>query len=283
MNKYIGPLSLLTIGILFGLSGVIAKYLSSWLNPYQVIALRFAGAFIMAYSVVLFTGQKIKFKKLNKQTLLLFAVSFPISVIFFTLSVFYTKVSLAVFSFYIANLVSSFICGSVFFKETIERKKQITLLCIMAALICFTNPFQGFTLNIGFIFGLISGVLQTIASIFQKILGESTDRLGLVMIQTLAGCVMAVIVLIFTHTLTIPWMPLTAWGVIALFGAMFLAISYLFLIGFQKTNLNVGSILVSSELLFGPLFALLLLNEMPSGLELLGGIFTIVAVVIANI
>lgn len=283
MKNYSGPLSLLVIGVLYGLSGVFAKYLGQWLNPYQVVGLRFFIAFILATSLFLLQRKQLQYKKIDKQKLFWFSLTFPVSAIFFTLSVFYTKVSLAVFSFYIANLVSSFIAGALFLKEKVDTKKQIALAFILIALICFTDPFHTFRLDLGFVFGLIAGVIQTAASIFQKIIGKATDRLGLVIIQTFTGVLVAAAAMILTHSLMLPTLPVTAIGVSLIFGCMFLLISYLYLVGFQKTNLNVGSILVSSELLFGPLFAVLFLSEMPTGLELLGGLFTIIAVIFANI
>jgi drug/metabolite transporter (DMT)-like permease len=283
MTKNSGALSLLIVGILYGLSGPLAKYLSEWLNPYQVVGLRFTIAFLLALAIFIITKKKLNLKALDKKTVILFALSFPISAIFFTLSVFFTKVSLAVFSFYISNLISSFILGKLIFKEKIDLHKSIALIFVGIALICFTNPLEGFTLSLGLLFGIISGILQTIASIFQKKIGESTDRFGLVMIQTGAGVLTALIAMTATNTLLLPALPLTAIFISILFGVMFLAISYLMLIGFQKTNLNVGSLLVSTELFFGPLFAFLMFQETLTSLELFGGALTIVAIIIVNL
>lgn len=283
MKKWVGVLSLLSVGILFGLSGSIAKYLAIWLNPYHIVALRFTIALGLALLVLLVVRQSINLKKISKRVLLLYALSFPLSVIFFTLSVFYTKVSLAVFSFYLANLFTSFILGSVLFKERIDGAKIISLSLILVSLFCFTNPLNGFVISNGFIFGLISGVIQTIASVFQKRIGESINRLGLVIIQTFTGVVLSVFMMIISNTFIIPFIPLP--GLVAgfIFGLMFLLIAYFSLVGFQKTNLNVGSLLVSTELFFGPLFAFFMFREMLTFSEIVGGIFIILAVLIVNI
>ncbi len=53
--------------------------------------------------------------------------------------------------------------------------------------------------------------------------------------------------------------------------------------GFQNFNLNLGSIVVSSELIFGPLFAVLILGEGLTTWEIVGGILVIAAIVISNI
>jgi drug/metabolite transporter (DMT)-like permease len=281
-KKYIGPASLLLIGALFGLSGVIAKYLSTWLDPYQVVEYRFFIAFIIAVFVLLITRQKLSFNKIDRKTLSAFAITFPISVIFFTLAIFNTTVSLAVFSFYIATLVSSFAVGKIYFKEEINTNKKIALFFILIAVILFTEPFNGFSLQSGFLFGLISGVFQTIASAFQKIVGQSTNRISLLIIQTLAGTGISALAIYMTGGLFFPVIPQSGFLVALFFGAIFLAISYLFLVGFKYTNLNVGSILVSTELFFGPFFAYLFLSEKLTGLELLGGLSIAIAVIFSN-
>lgn len=281
-KKYIGLASLILVGILFGLSGVIAKYLSTWLNPYQVVEYRFLIAFICALLISLLTKQKITFNKIDLKTLILFSITFPISVIFFTLAIFHTTVSLAVFSFYIATLVSSFFVGWKYFGEKITKNKKIALVFILLAVLAFTNPFESLNLQLGFLFGIISGIFQTIASAFQKIVGKSTNRISLLLIQTLAGLVIALLSLSLAGQSLLISLPQTPLVITIFFGIIFLAISYLFLVGFKYTNLNVGSILVSSELFFGPFFAFLLLSEGLTDLELLGGIFTAFAVLFSN-
>lgn len=281
-KKLIGSASLLLIGILFGLSGVIGKYLSTWLNPYQVVEYRFIGAFTFAVAILLLTRQSLSLKKIELKTLVLFAVTFPVSVIFFYLSIFKTTVSLAVFSFYIATLVSSFVVGKIYFGEKITKNKKIALLFILLAVIAFTNPFNNFSIQLGFVYGVISGIFQTIASAFQKIVGKSTNRIGLLIVQALAGIGVSALTIIMMGGSLLPALPQTALFVTILFGAIFLVISYLFLVGFKHINLNVGSILVSTELFFGPLFAYLLLSEKLTGLELLGGIFISIAVLFSS-
>lgn len=194
--KISGYISLLLVGVFFGISGPLAKYLSPWANAYQTVALRFGIALLFAILTSLFM-KKEKQTKSNVKFLdtSLFALSFPLSTITFTLSVFNTKISLAIFSFYIANLVSSFILGKIFFKENIDRQKITSLVLILISLGLFTNITTNFKIDLGFIYGLISGVLQTITSIFQKRL-VGINRLSLVKIQTFTGLVFAIILCI---------------------------------------------------------------------------------------
>lgn len=277
-----GIVSLLSIGVLFGLSGVIAKYLSSYLSAYQVVAFRFLIAFLAILFISLLTKNKTSFNDIDKKSLLYFSVAFPLSVIFFTLAIFNTTVSLAVFSFYISTLVTSFIVGKLFLGESISTNKRISLFFILAAVVTLTEVYKGITINTGFMYGLISGLLQTIASYYQKTLGKNTNRTNLLIIQTFTGFTLAAAILIYLGTPVLIALPAVTLGITVLFGLIFLLISYLFLVGFKYTNLNVGSILVSSELLFGPLFAWLLLSEVITLPVILGGILTGTAVFCAN-
>ena len=282
-QKFIGPASLITIGLLFGLSGVMAKYLSEWLTAYQVVEYRFAIALIALLFISLIFKLKISLKGTSKRILALYAVTFPLSVILFTLSVFNGSVALAVFTFYTATLVSSFIIGRIWFKEKIHVYKQLALIAILISIIAFTDPFNNFGVNLGLIFGLFSGVIQGIASSFQKLLSNNANKTSLLLYQCLAGVTLSVIALLFAGEPTYTELGLMQWIVVILFGLAMLAITYLFLIGFKYTNLNTGSVLVSSELFFGPFFAYFLLSEGLSSGILIGGLFTIIAVIFSTL
>ncbi len=234
----------------------------------------------MIISLVL--KNKISLKNTNRMSLLYFSLSFPLSVIFFTLAIFNTTVSLAVFSFYISTLVTSFIVGKIVLHENITKNKRLALVFILLAVIVLTEVYKGFTINIGFIYGIISGILQTVASYYQKILGKNTNRTNLLILQTLTGFTLAAGILIYLNTPIFVMLPSLPLIITIFFGLVFLLISYLFLVGFKYTNLNVGSILVSSELLFGPLFAWIFLSEVITTSIIVGGTLTGIAVVLSN-
>lgn len=282
-TSLIGPASLLTIGILFGLSGVMAKYLSGSLNAYQVVKYRFAIALLGALLILFLLGQRLSFSKVDKKVLGLFAITFPISVVLFTLSIFNGTVALAVFSFYTATLISSFTLGRLFFGEKIDLPKKLAFLAMLVAIVAFTDPFHNFSVSLGLIFGLLSGIIQGVASSFQKILGSSTNKTSLLIVQCLAGLSLGVIILLATGEPLVVSLSGFEWLVTLAFGLALLAITYLFLVGFKHTNLNTGSILVSSELFFGPLFAYLLLSEAIPASTSIGGIFTILAALLAHL
>jgi drug/metabolite transporter (DMT)-like permease len=282
-KSLLGEGCLLIIGLLFGLSGVIAKYLSRYINPYQVVELRFVVAFLAVGLSVAVRRQPMGLTGVSKKSLVLFAITFPISVILFTESIFHTSVALAVFSFYSATLVIQFVIGKVIFKEAVGVYKRLALVTVLIALVVLSNPFGHFGFGWGLAFGVLSGVVQGVASSFQKKLSGSTSRMGLLFIQTFAGALGALLLVLSRGARVLPTLPVHAWLVVVVFGLILLGISYLFLVGYKYTNLNVGGILVSSELIFGPVLALVLLSERISSAVLLGGVLVILAAVLANL
>jgi len=282
-KSFIGVLSLLTVGLLFGLSGVIAKYLSRTINPYQVVEYRFDIAFIGSLLLLALLRRKPNFKQFNRKALILFAITLPISVILFTLSIFHASVALAVFSFYSATLITQFVLGRLFFGEKLSTLKGLAFISMLITILAFTNPFSHFSISLGLVFGLLSGVVQGVASSFQKKLSGSSDKNSLLVIQTFAGAIIAAVILLVTDKPLFVNLTGFEWLTAVVFGLSMLAITYLFLVGYKYVNLNTGSILVSSELFFGPFFAYILLSENISINIFIGGLFTIVAAVLANL
>ena len=274
-NRHKGNLSLLAVGALFGISAVLAKYFAAYIDPYQVVMYRFAIALLcLALLTALFRYQ-LSLPRAEYARVGYFTVAFAVSVLFFTLAIFNTSVSLAVFSFYAATLISSYWIGYYLFSEGLNRYKQIALGLTFLALILFTKPFSDFSLELGFVFGLLAGVLQAVTSMYQKQLSQTCSRVSLLFAQTIGGTVLAAAAVVYfggSLLVSLPTLPLVF---LIFFGVAFLLISYLFLVGFKYANLNTGSVLISTELLFAPAFAFLLLAEVPSREVFFGGVVMI--------
>jgi drug/metabolite transporter (DMT)-like permease len=62
-----------------------------------------------------------------------------------------------------------------------------------------------------------------------------------------------------------------------------MSVSFLTLIGFQNFDLNLGTIIISSELIFAPIFAALAFHEYPSANEIFGGLFIALSIILSNL
>ncbi len=134
----------------------------------------------------------------------------------------------------------------------------------------------------GFVYVLIAGVIQSLSSAYKKKIDSNVPQLSLSLLQTFVGIIVALIAMVASGYSMPTAISSLDVGVILLFGVMFLGITYLSIIGYQNFNLNLGSLVVSSELLFGPLTAWLIFAEKLTLMEFVGALFIAFALVISN-
>ncbi len=278
-TKIKAQLALLGGGIFFGVSSPLARAMGRWLHPFSVVFIRFL--FALPFAVGFFLrGEKmvnVPFKKLAG-----FALLFPISVCLYTFSLFHTKVSIAIFSFYIANLVTSIIIGALFNQEKLSGKKIFGFTLAIAAVVIIANPFQGFVISAGMVLGYLSGIFQSVASLYQKRLSRSVDEKTLTLTQIIGGLFVALVSILFIKDISI--FSITTHGLLLglLFGFLFFLINYLMIYGFKYADVGIGTILLSSELIFGPIAAYIIFGETLTRFEILGGILIACAVVLVQ-
>jgi drug/metabolite transporter (DMT)-like permease len=128
-------------------------------------------------------------------------------------------------------------------------------------------------------------VLDGSANGFRKDLAGKISKLVLALLTTSGGILVSGSMIAYFHQSAnyVTTMSTTAWVVGAFFGCLALILSYLLLVGFQNFDLSLGSIVLSLELLFALIFGILAFQEYPTGKELLGGLFILVANIVPNI
>lgn len=283
MNKTKGFFSLLSAGFLFGIFGVLVRILNSELSNYQQILFRSVVGFILASLIIILFKRKISFKNISLINLLLFAVSLPLTIIFYTLSILKTKIILAVASLYLGSILFSLISGIVFFKEKLTVKKGLAIISLIIALYFFTIPFSFNNINIGLVFGILSGFTDALSNSFKKHLGGKVDRFLLIAIQMMGTIIVSLALMFYTKTLTIPQISPFILSIGLLFGFFLLLNNYLMLVGFHNFDLNLGTIVMSSELLFASVFGYLIYKEIPTVNEAIGGGLIAFSVIIAHL
>jgi drug/metabolite transporter (DMT)-like permease len=271
--------ALLTVGLLFGLSSPMGRFMAQWTTPVGFVFIR--SLFTLPFAIILFL-KGARPKNLPYKTLAVFSTIYPISMCLYYVAVFNTKVSLAIFSFYVANVVSSILAGYFLNHEKVSDTKLIGFVLAFAAIICFTNPLQGFTIDSGMLFGYASGVIQTIASFYQKRLTKNVDERSLTLAQVIGSVVVTALLLVVmrdSSLINITWLAVLC-GVIL--GLMNFGINYFMIYGFKYAEIGIGTVLMSSELIFGPVAAYLIFGETLTTLELIGGALIALSVVFVS-
>lgn len=283
MNKTKGFFSLLIAGLIFGSFGILVRILNIELSSFQQIFFRNFVSFLLAVFIILIFKRKISFKNTSKLNIVLFGISLPLTIIFYTLAIIKTKIIIAIASLYIGSIIFSLLLGIVFFKEKITLQKIISIIFAVIGLIFFASPFSLTSLNIGLVYGVLSGFMDVTSNSFKKYLSGKIDRFVLIAIQMFGGIIISLILIIYSNTLFIPQMSSQTIYIGIFFGLLLLTINYLLLVGFSNFDLNLGTIVMSSELVFASIFAYLLYKEIPTKNELIAVFFIILSIVSSNI
>ncbi len=288
MNKLINDKSkgfwaLLGAGAIFGSFGIWIKLLSSELSNFQQIAYRNFIALFIAVLIVWYFKIGISLGRVDKKHLIRFGISFPLSVIFFTYSFVVTKIVLGIFSFYVGSILFSLILGIYLFKEKIDTKKVISLIMVLVGLLFFILPVGIDKIDRGIVFGLVAGFFDAVANSYRKYLSGKMHRILLTAIPLFGGLLISVILMLINKQPLIS--PISTNGMIVglVFGVLLFVVNYLTFVGFSNFDLNLGTIVISSELFFASLFGYLVFNEIPLKNEVIGGVIIILAIVVSNI
>lgn len=287
MNKFVGFSSLFLSSMLFGSFGIWIRFLNSEMSIYQQVVLRNAFCFIFIFVAILFSRQlfNANLKNVNKIHLVIYSLVIPVSVVFYNISILSTKIVLTTFGFYIGTILAGWVSGTLIYKEKLTLAKWVSLLFVLIGLCCFAYPFNSNSINLGFVIGIASGILDGIANAFRKNLGGKLSKFFLVMITSFGGVLVSgVLVWYFAQNFNyLTVMSVNAWFVGALFGAILVLVNYLLLVGFQNFDLSLGSIVLSMELMFALVFGMVIFKEYPTTREVVGGGFIILANIAPNI
>lgn len=281
MHDKKGFLALLLNALVLGTYGIWVRLLQHAFTASQQVVARSIVSFIGAIILVFLLKSTWHFKKKYNSSLVLYLFSFALSTLLFTIAVFKTSIALSVFSLYIGSISTAFVMGVFVFQEKIDTRKLISILFVILALLSFILPYGLHFANIGFIIGIVSGVFDGIGNGFKKYFGGKIERPVLIVFQLFATLIIALVASLFVHE-TFLWTSFTFSGltIMIIYGTLFLLVSYLSMYGFQNFNLNLGTIVISTELFWAPFFAFLFFKETLTFYQIIGGIFLAAAILI---
>lgn len=284
-KKTIGFSSLLLSGLTFGSFGLWIRLLNKEMTVYQQIVFRNGFALLFSFLIIVIAKRVFpKLNGINKKNLLGYTLTVPIAVILYNLSILKTTIALTTFSFYAGTILTSMIFGIVIFKEKMTQIKLLSFVFVLIGIFLFAYPISLTSMHVGLILGLLSGAFDGISNVFRKDLSGKVDKYFLVFLTTLGGVIVSGIMIFYSHHELnfIQNISLASWIIGPIFGFILIAVNYLLLVGFQNFDLSIGTIILSSELLFALIFGLLFFHELPAVKEIIGGLFIALAVITPN-
>lgn len=275
-----GAQALFAAAFTYAFTAVLVREVSSiWGDKAQVAArwiLVFM--FLMLYTYFRKTKAKIPREKLIYTIPL--GITFAITVLFFTFSVQKTTIANALFTFYAAGMAASFLLGTFLLKEKVSAVKLWALGFALAGLSVYAGDLV--LGSLGIFFGIIAGLAEGVSNVLRKRLA-GVDRNAILRLQHGVGTVFTLAVLLISRDEIIRVVTLRGVIMTLIFAAILILAGNLLLYGYQHFDVNIGSVIMSTELVFGALLGLMLFREAPAPHELLGGALIFIGSILGSL
>ncbi|HAU98849.1 MAG: hypothetical protein UX04_C0007G0024 [Microgenomates group bacterium GW2011_GWF2_45_18] len=279
MNQRNGTIALLISGAIFGSFGIWIRLLHPSFGPY-LIAL-FPNVILMIVCGIVAFYRKEKNELKDNRYVYLFVILFGIEMTAFSLAVLHTTIATALSSFYIGALVSSFSIGKIFFQEQMNFFKYGALVILFIALLFLLFPFSIDRFNLGFMFAFLAGILEASTNALRK---SFSGKLGMSLVgfaMGLGGVIVSSFLIICMRDFQFQPSIFSPFYILA-YGLSYIGVVYLVTYGFRYIDLNIGTILLSSELFFAVLFSFLILHENPPIQEWISGFLVVISIIFSN-
>ena len=284
VKRYIAESGLLLIGILWGMGFVTVKIgLNAGMNTFYLMWLRFLGSFVLLS--ILF---RKKIKKVSKDDLkagLILGIIQYFGYVFQTYGAAHTTVGKNAFFTAINVIIVPYIFWILNKKRPDIFSFSASIICLIGVGIMSLDGNLSFThLNKGDVMTIISAFFFALQVAYTGYFGRKVHPMNLVLLQMLIGGLLFAGTQFATSGLR-EVIPLHGETLMAIIYAVVFstAIPMLLQIYCQRlTTATRASILMSTESMFAPIFAFLVLGEMMTLRVALGAVFILFSVVVSE-
>ncbi|HET9721600.1 MAG TPA: DMT family transporter [Candidatus Saccharimonadales bacterium] len=274
-----GPTALVGAAFMYAMFGVFIRIMAHmWGNVAQA-AVRFALAALIVIVFLYFRRQKIIFPKNKLKNVIALGLTFPFLVLLLTFSYRRTTIANTTFLLYAGSIISAFLIGTFVLKERINTTKIIAILLALAGISLYSDSLL--SVNSGIFLGLAAGLIDGVSNSLRKSLG-GINRMAVLRIQYgVAGILLIILTLISNENIFIKF---DFWSLVVtiIYAFLLIGLANLLLYGFHHTDVNIGTVVLSSELIFATIIGYLVYREVPSPHELIGGIFIFLASILSS-
>jgi len=265
-----------TAVLLFGLAGLFGKWLA--LSPIIIVLGRVFFASLALALLLFFTRQGFSIKSRQIYLILLF-LGFILSVhwVSFFQSIQVSSVAIGLLSYSTFPVFTTFL-EPLFFKERLVKANVLfSLLCLFGVFLIIPSFQLNNSTFRGVLWGLFAGFTFAILTIFNRKLTQKLSPLSIAFYQDLFA---TIFLLPFLFVLR-PSLSSRDILLLIILGTVCTAGSHtLFIKGMRYIKAQTASIISALEPVYGILFALLFLDEMPSLRTITGGCVILVSQVL---
>ena len=254
--------------MLFGLSGLFGKLLT--LSPTIIVLGRVFFSSIFLYLIIFYLKKDLKLKeKKHYLYLIMMGVILALHWTTFFKSIQMSTVAVGLLTFSTFPVFVTFL-EPFFFKEEIKLSDiLIAMVTLLGAMLVIPTFDLGNNLTQGVIWGIVSGLTYAILSMLNRKFVKEYSSLVIAFYEQF----IATLVLIPLYFMQRPVLNLKDILLVVLLGVVFTGISHLLFINSLKNlKTQTAGIISCLEPVYGIIFAIFLLREIPNFREVLGGI-----------
>lgn len=275
-----GAEALLAASFFYAFTAILIREVAPmWGDKAQVTA-RWSLAFFILLAFALYKKTNLKIHKNQLLPLSLLSTLFVLVVMFFTVGVQRTTVANSLFIFFAVSMLTAFIAGTFMLKESITRAKIIALIFSFCGLMFFAD--QIFAGSSGIVLCAIAGVFGGLTTLLYKLLKKVDNNLILIF-QYGTGSILAVAATLLSGDEIIRQASLKVTLLTVVFAFVLIVATSLIVYGYRYFDVNVGSAITSSEIVFGVILAYILYKEVPNNQEIVGGSLILIGSIIGSL
>lgn len=251
--------------LLFGISGLFGKLLS--MNPMIIVFGRVLFSSIFLFIIILILKKSLRLKSQHYFHLIIMGIVLAIHWSTFFKSIQMSTVAIGLLTFSTFPIFITFI-EPYFFKEKIKSSDIISAIITFTGILLVIPKFEIGSM-IGVLWGILSGFTYAILSILNKKYVMEYSSITIAFYEQ----IIATIILFPFFFIQKPIFSNRDIVLLLILGVIFTGISHLlFINGLKNIKAHTAGIISSLEPVYGIFFAALLLKEIPSIREILGGI-----------
>jgi drug/metabolite transporter (DMT)-like permease len=275
-----GATALLGAAFIYACFGLLIREMSTMFGDNAQTAFRFVVAFALLGLFALFFKRPAKISRRTFIKIASLGVAFCGVVLLFTMSVNLTTLGNSVFLLYAGSIIASLLIGTLALKEKLTIVKIVAIVLSLIGLAMYSSALL--SLSLGIIAAVASGILDGVSNSIRKTLG-GVDRNTVLLYQYAIGSACALLVLAIAPQDAIQ--TVSAWPVLVgvVFAVLIILLGNLLLYGFQHFDVNIGTVILATELFFASLIGWLFFREVPATNEVIGGVIIFIASILSAV
>lgn len=275
-----GAGALFASAFIYSTFGILIRQMAQMFGDASQTAIRFGVAFVFVLLINFLRKQPISLPRDILIKACLLGITFGCVVLLFTISINNTKIANTVFLLYAGSLITSLLIGTILLKENLTTTKIVAICIALLGIYMYSDAIV--VLSIGVITGIASGIFDGISNAIRKTL-KGFSRNTILTYQFAFSSLFAATILAFSGEVILKEVVPLSIVAVVIFALLQIGLGNFLLYGFQHFDVNVGTVILATELLFATILGFLFFREVPTFREMSGGTLIFIASVLSTI